>query len=104
MPIELSPEEKQKISNRLQERGALLPCPRCGNQSFTLLDGYINHPLQNKVSAGLILGGPIVPTIGVVCTRCGFLAEHAIGILGLMPPTEQTSAPAAKAEGADHGK
>lgn len=81
---QLSPEERNKIIAALEKAGAKLPCPRCGNQSFTLLDGYFNQPVQAQLG-GLVLGGPSVPSTVVVCTRCGYLAQHALGVLGLLP-------------------
>ena len=81
---ELSDTQKRKIVEALQKRGARLPCPRCGNQNFTLLDGYFNQPVQTELG-GLVLGGPSVPSVVVICTRCGFMAQHALGALGLLP-------------------
>jgi hypothetical protein len=95
---EISKEQKGKIINALTERGAVLPCPRCGNKNFTLLDGYINSLVQPEVTSGIILGGPTVPTVGVVCSRCGYLCQHAIGALGLLPKTENTNQEAINTE------
>jgi ribosomal protein S27AE len=81
---ELSPEQKRKVVEALEKVGARLPCPRCGNNNFTLLDGYFNQPVQTEL-AGLVLGGPSVPSAVVVCTRCGYLSQHALGALGLLP-------------------
>ncbi len=70
---ELPDAQKTRILQALQERGALRECPRCGNQSFTLLGGYFNQGVQTDVT-GLTLGGPSVPSVVVVCERCGFLS------------------------------
>lgn len=80
----MSAEEKRKIIAALEERGATLPCPRCGNNAFTLLDGYLNQTIQKELK-GIVIGGPSVPTIVITCKRCGFLSQHALGILGLLP-------------------
>lgn len=84
MFMEMSQEQKQKIIKALEERGAKLPCPRCGNQSFTLLEGYFNQTIQSELS-GIIIGGPSIPSVVIACTRCGFLSQHALGALGLLP-------------------
>lgn len=89
----IPPDQKQKIVEALEKASARLPCPRCGNTSFTLLDGFFNQPVQTDLG-GLVLGGPSVPSVVVVCNRCGFLAQHALGSLGLLPKQE-----AAKEEG-----
>jgi len=85
---ELSEEQKQRIISALEERGAKFPCPRCGNISFVLLDGYQNNPLTSKIGA-IVLGGANVPAVIVACARCGWLAQHALGPLGLLPAQEE---------------
>jgi predicted nucleic-acid-binding Zn-ribbon protein len=80
-------DQKDKIIKVLAERGANLPCPRCGNNAFTLLDGYFNQIIQEEPK-GIVLGGRTVPSIVVACKRCGYLSQHAIGILGLLPKEE----------------
>ena len=83
----LSKEEKEKIIKVLDERGAKLPCPRCGNNNFTLLDGYFNQTIQTELK-GMVIGGPSVPSAVVACSRCGYLSQHALGALGLLPKEE----------------
>lgn len=80
-------EQKQEIIKAIEECGARLPCPRCGNTQFTLLDGYFNQTIQTELK-GMVIGGPSVPSIVVVCTRCGYLSQHALGTLGLLPKEE----------------
>jgi ribosomal protein S27AE len=84
----MKPEEKDKIIKVLEERFAKQPCPRCGFQQFTLANGYFNQPLQEKLS-GLVLGGPAIPSVAVICTRCGFISQHALGVLGLLPAKDE---------------
>ena len=84
----LSNSDKQRIIEALKQAGAKLPCPRCGNNQFSLLDGYFNNTVQTELR-GLVLGGTSVPSVVVVCSRCGFLAQHAIGALGLMPEQDE---------------
>ena len=82
---ELSQEERNRIVRALNERGANRPCPRCNNNSFSMVPGYFTHFIQQDTT-NINLGGPSVPTVVVVCDRCGWLAEHALGVIGLMPP------------------
>ena len=84
---QISDREKKEILKALEERGAKLPCPRCGNQSFTVIDGYFNQTIQTALK-GMVLGGPSVPSVVVVCNRCGYLSQHALGVLGLLPKEE----------------
>lgn len=81
----LTEEQKQEIIKRLDERGAKLPCPRCGNKEFTVLDGYFSQSITTEIGAGVIIGGATVPTAVIACKRCGYLVQHALGILGLLP-------------------
>jgi len=88
-------QEKEKIIKALQDRFVNHGCPRCGNQSFSLFEGYVNHPLQEKLK-NMVLGGPTIPAVVTVCTRCGFLSEHALGALGLLPTTDKNNNMSAK--------
>lgn len=80
---QLSDQDKEAIKSELERRNAVLPCPRCGNKSFQLADGYINLPLSGEVG-GIVLGGPTMPTAVVVCSNCGYISLHALGALGLI--------------------
>jgi ribosomal protein S27AE len=77
-------EAKQKVIEELEQRGANLPCPRCGNPKFILMDGFLNNPIQNELTGALMFGGPTVPSIVTVCSKCGFMAQHALGALQLL--------------------
>ncbi|MDO8567794.1 MAG: hypothetical protein Q7R57_03665 [Dehalococcoidales bacterium] len=85
----LSEEQKQKIIDALTSHGVNLPCPRCGSCKFSLLDGYFNQTLQTELTGGLTLGGPVLPSFAVVCNQCGFMSQHALGVLGLMSAKEE---------------
>ncbi|MCX8514660.1 MAG: hypothetical protein ORN24_03750 [Burkholderiales bacterium] len=91
-PEPMTQDEKNKIAKTITERGALLPCPRCGKNQFTLADGYVNTPLQNALNE-FIIGGPSIPSVAVICTNCGYISNHAIGVLGLMPANPQEAKP-----------
>ncbi len=80
----LSDETRKEIIAALRRVGAENACSRCGHQKFSLMDGYFSQPIQEE-SGGLVIGGPTVPSVVVVCDRCGFIAQHAIGVLGLFP-------------------
>jgi predicted nucleic-acid-binding Zn-ribbon protein len=80
----LTQEQKNEIIKRLVERGAVLPCPRCGNKNFVIVDGYFTQTLSSEIGA-LVLGGQTIPSVVTVCTKCGFISQHALGTLGLLP-------------------
>ena len=77
--------QKKDIVERLQQKGVRGACPMCNKPNFTLLEGYFHNSPQAFAGVGLVLGGPTIPTIAIVCTNCGFLSHHAAGALGLLP-------------------
>jgi hypothetical protein len=79
----LTQEEKSAIQFELGKR-ICLGCPRCGNAKFDVVDGYSYRMIQ-KPGTGLVIGGPTIPCAITVCVNCGFVSEHALGVLGLMP-------------------
>ena len=87
MQQQLTQEQQERIIQALEDHGARLPCPRCGNKHFTLLDGYFNQTIQTEF-AGMVLGGPSIPSVVTACGRCGFLSQHALGLLGLLQEEE----------------
>jgi predicted nucleic-acid-binding Zn-ribbon protein len=80
--------ELDRIIKVLEEKGALKPCPRCGNEEFTLLDAFSRQSMQDNLKGPVILGGPTIPCAVVICQNCGFLSYHALGYLGLLTGTD----------------
>ncbi|MBR3021710.1 MAG: hypothetical protein IKH59_05010 [Bacteroidaceae bacterium] len=81
----LSQEEKQKIANRLNERIHELTCPMCHQRGgFIIAEGYFTNYLQDSLT-NMQIGGASIPTIAIVCSHCGFVSQHALGALGLLP-------------------
>ncbi len=78
----LNESQKQKVIDALTTVGAVKPCPRCDNPTFATADTAFARPLQTSLPQILIAGSYVV-TVAVFCTNCGFLSEHAIGVLGL---------------------
>jgi ribosomal protein L37E len=78
---------KNQIISKLREKGAILPCQRCGKSEFTIMDGYFNAPINAELQNNLIVGGPVIPTVIITCNNCGCLNYHAVGLLnlGLLP-------------------
>jgi len=75
----LSEDQKNKIIEVLNELGAVRPCPRCENDSFALLDNIYNQPPRLRPIGSH--NGPKIPSIVVICDRCGFISQHALFIL-----------------------
>lgn len=79
-------EEKQRLVLRLNEKFAQngLVCPMCHHNHFSLADGYVNNFMQDNFN-GAVIGGTSIPAIPIICTNCGFISMHAIGVLGMLP-------------------
>ncbi len=84
---EIPDEQAEKIIRALEERGVRRPCPRCGNTDFSLAGGYFTNVLTDDIST-VQLSGQVIPTIAVICSRCGFFSQHALGTLGMLPAKE----------------
>lgn len=77
-------KQKEKIIKSLEEHGVKSICPMCGNKQFQLVDGYLNQAIQETIP-GVAIGGTTVPSVVIVCVYCGFISQHALGALGLLP-------------------
>ena len=80
---QLTQDQKQRIIETLNRKNVNGPCPRCGHKNFILADGYFNHTIQTDLTS-ISLGGPSIPTIATICSNCGFICEHALGVLDLI--------------------
>jgi len=78
-----SQEKREDIVKRLHEKGVNRPCPRCGGEAFSLVDGYAVFGLVNELQDEGVQN--LVPSVTVACSRCGYLTFHALGPLGLLP-------------------
>lgn len=78
--------EKQKIIEKLNQKfdSQGIKCPMCGNNHFIIGDGYFNSFMQDDFK-NINLGGPSIPSIPIICDKCGFISSHALGVLGLLP-------------------
>jgi predicted nucleic-acid-binding Zn-ribbon protein len=82
--MRITEEEKQRIIKVMEERGATYPCPRCGNTILKLLDAYFDEFIQTEFT-GPVPGGPSIPSAVMACVQCGYLMQHSLEILGLIP-------------------
>lgn len=71
----------EEVIARLQEKlGSSVRCPMCGGTHFHLAEGYFINSVQKEMNS-FQFGGESIPTIAVICGKCGFMSQHAIGIL-----------------------
>lgn len=79
----MSPEVRKQVIDALTKAGVNLPCPRCGNKQFNLVEGFFVQIIQQGIK-NIVLGGQSIPSIVTACSQCGFLSQHALGALNLM--------------------
>lgn len=60
-------------------------CPMGGHESWLVLDGWSIIVLHQD-AAQRTISGPAVPAAVLVCNQCGFVAQMALGRLGLLEP------------------
>ena len=96
----ISQEKKEKIIQKLNEKfnSTEIKCPMCGNNHFIIGDGYFNSFIQDNFK-NINLGGPSIPSIPIICNKCGFISLHALGVLGLLPKDDNRNK-----EGEENGK
>jgi hypothetical protein len=76
-------EFREDIVKRIGEKGVNRPCPRCGADKFTLVDGFAVFGRVDELQDEGVRN--LVPSVCVACNRCGYLTFHALGPLGLLP-------------------
>lgn len=84
----LTTDQKKEIVQALTSKGVKAICPMCGNNQFAIADGYFNN-LLNESLESFRIGGPSIPSIPIVCKRCGFISQHSLGVLGLLPEKKE---------------
>lgn len=80
----LTQNKKNEITSILNEKIKMLECPMCHSRYFTLIDGYFTNPIQDDFHPIVIGSGQQVPYIAIVCDNCGFISQHALGVLNLL--------------------
>lgn len=81
-------EQRDEIVRILRERGANQPCEVCTRNNFTIMDTAVHMSVRDLTGA-IQIPGTTLPTVAVLCTNCGNIRFHALGILGLLPREQQ---------------
>ena len=70
-----------ELQRKLEEKGAILPCHRCGHNSFAIMPGLSRIQLDNTFDPNTfrVGGGRQMPVAYVVCNNCSAITMHAIG-------------------------
>lgn len=73
---------KNKFIEEVKKRNLNLRCNVCG-QNDLIVEGPFSKTIQ-EMPGSLVLGGPSIPTMAVICKSCGHLREFALGSFGLL--------------------
>lgn len=78
-----SKEFADEALKRLKAKNALGPCPRCTEEKFQMLEGFVTPPvvLNTKITISL---QKTMPSVVLICKNCGFSSFHSIGLLKMM--------------------
>ncbi len=73
--------ETKEVIDKLREKldGKFL-CPMCHQGDFSLVDGYFLNTVQPSLEK-VVVGGKSVPVVAMICNHCGFVSQHALGII-----------------------
>jgi hypothetical protein len=74
---------QEEIIQVLKAKGVDKSCPRYGNEKFELIGETGVQLQENPNPLRWIIMGPVVPVILIACNKCGYLTQHAQGLLGL---------------------
>jgi hypothetical protein len=75
------------LAEKLSKYSKRSICPMCGHAHFTIADAYFSNTLQTDLNS-VNLGGLAIPSLAIICTNCGFISQHSLGILGLLHSAE----------------
>ncbi len=83
----ISEEAAQQVKDILEERGVNSACPRCGRKDFAVVvEGYLeNFLLPPDLRGTAVAQSSNIPSVALLCKNCGFISQHALGVLGLLP-------------------
>lgn len=76
MTIKFS-DYKEKITKALTQKQPFLGI----SESVSLVDGFINQPIQQELSGNIVIGGPTIPMIAVVGNTSGRIYYFALKAL-----------------------
>ncbi len=54
----------------------------CGYAAWSIEEEIV-AATTTSLAGGMAIGGRFVPMVQLICTHCGFVAHHAVGVLGI---------------------
>lgn len=72
-----------EVWQKLEQLGAMKFCPRCDLGQMSFVEGSSAIP-GGSPKIGHVDFGNVIPVATLVCGRCGYVVQHALGVLGFM--------------------
>lgn len=86
--------DANKVIKFLSEKWRNRPCPVCGISAWSVQDS--TYELREFNQGNMVLGGPLIPVVPVICSNCGnTILVNAI-LAGVVPPEVPSGAGGAK--------
>lgn len=88
MPI--SERQLEKLNNWFKSKNINMSCPSCGHNAWSAADIVV----APKFERGIVIGGPAVPMIQLICNHCAYVRSYAAIPIGLLEKeTQETKEP-----------
>ena len=80
-------KEKESVLKRFVEIIPHPECPMCHGHQFSVVDTYPINPVADDYRKPGPLIRRSIPTVAIVCVRCGFISQHSMAAMGLLEET-----------------
>jgi len=82
-------EKKIKINNAFKEAGLTNTCPRCNDGEFLFVENMLYDQIGYNSGSPFSLLTPTIPVVVIICKKCGFVSQHSLQVLGLLPDKDE---------------
>ena len=83
----LDDEQRLKLAKWFSLKKVTPICPSCGHNNWQTGDIVTGMPTMK--GGGIVVGGPSIPMVQVICTNCGYVRLYAAVPLGLTEKPEE---------------
>jgi hypothetical protein len=83
----LTPSDKAKIIDWLNEKSPNHKCPSCGQNSWLIADDLVNY--MPFTGPNFVVGGTSYPAALMVCTNCSYVRTYMAVPMGLLDASEE---------------
>ena len=80
----INANREAEIKSILSEKGVTQPCPRCQNREFEIFAEAESPLVANRLDRLSPSFSTPLSVILLACKNCGYLAQHARALLGII--------------------